>query len=219
MQSAFQVGVLEHIEIGAHGDQRDRVLLVTRPRPRGYIGTGHQTIGSDILALYHALLLPDEVLGVETSSRIRGLDSDGWYPIVDLLEPLELLGEKLGAAGLRKVGRKLFELSHQERVRGVISSAAAIVHGLDGMYHAANRGQDIGGWKVLSFEPGEARLEKTTPHHCALEEGIVSAAMKMVGVLVNIEQPQCMRSGSDHCQFVITSVVTDARWMGASDGE
>lgn len=188
---------------------------MTRPRPRGYIGTRHETIGSDILALYHALLLPDEVLGAATSSRIRNLDPDGWYPVEGMLEPLELLGEKLGAAGLRKIGRKLFELSHQERVRGVITSASAIVHGLDGMYHAANRGQDIGGWKVLSFEPGEARLEKTTPHHCALEEGIVGAAMKMVGVLVNIEQPQCMRSGSDHCQFVITSVVTDARWTGA----
>lgn len=187
---------------------------MTRPRPRGYLGIGHETIGSDILALHHALLFPDEVLGSETSARIRGLEPDAWYPIADMLDPLEQLGEKLGAAGLRKVGRKLFELSHQERVRGIITSAAAIVHGLDGLYHSANRGQGIGGWKVSSFEPGEARVEKTTPHHCALEEGIVGAAMKMVGVLVNIEQPECMRNGGDHCQFVITSLVSDGRWTG-----
>lgn len=188
--------------------------IVTRPRPRGYIGTGHETIGSDIQALHHALLLPDEVLGSATSTRIRGLDSNAWYPIEDLLGPLEHLGEKLGAAGLRRVGRKLFELSHQERVRGVIKSASAIVHGMDGMYRAANRGQAIGGWTVLTFEPGEARLEKTTPHHCALEEGIVGAAMMMVGVPVNIEQRHCLRKGHDHCEFVITSVVTDGRWTG-----
>lgn len=187
---------------------------MTRPRPRGYLGTGHETIGSDILALYHALLLPDEVLGSETASRIRQLDPNGWYPVEIMLEPLELLAEKLGGAGLRKVGRKLFELSHQERVRGIIKSAVAIVNGLDGLYRAANRGQAIGGWKVLAFDPGEARLEKTTPHHCALEEGIIGAAMMMVGVPVNIEQPSCLRSGHDHCEFVVTSVVTDARWTG-----
>jgi hypothetical protein len=190
-------------------------MVVALSRPRGYVGTGHETIGSDILALYHALLLPDDVLGSETSARIRKLDPNGWYPIEELLEPLEFLGEKLGAAGLRKIGRKLFELSHQERVRGVITSAFAIVHGLNGMYRAANRGQGIGGWRVLAFEPGEARLEKTTPHHCALEEGIVNAAMKMVGVPVAIEQPLCMRRGQEACEFVITSVVTDSRWTGS----
>ena len=174
------------------------------------------TIGSDILALHHALLLPDEVLGTATAARIRNLEPEGWYPIEEMLVPLELLGEKLGAAGLRKVGRKLFQLSHEHRVRDVIKSAAAIVHGLDGMYRAANRGQQIGGWKVVAFEPGEARVEKTTPHHCALEEGIVGAAMKMVGLPVTLEQPHCMRNGADHCQFVITSVVTDARWTGAT---
>lgn len=188
--------------------------LVTRPIPRGYVGIGHETIGSDVLALYHALSHPDEMLGTATSARIRGLDPNGWYPVAEIVEPLELLAAKLGAAGLRKVGRKLFELSHEDRVRGVITSAAAIVYGLDDMYRAANRGQDIGGWKVLMFEPGEARLESTTPHHCALEDGIVGAAMKMIGVPAIIEQSYCVRRGQDHCQFVITSDVTDARWTG-----
>jgi hypothetical protein len=190
------------------------LVLVNRSRPRGYVGTGHETIGSDILALYHALLLPDEVLGSETAARIRRVHANAWYPIDELLGPLEYLDGKLGAAGLRKVGRKLFELSHRDRVRSVIKSGLAIAHGMEGMYRAANRGQGIGGWKVLAFEPGEARLEKTTPHHCALEEGIVGAAMMMVGVPVAIEQPHCLRKGQDHCEFVITTVIKDGRWTG-----
>ena len=30
---------------------------------------------------------------------------------------------------------------------------------------------------MLGFEPGKAELEKTTPHHCVMEEGIFSAAL------------------------------------------
>lgn len=84
--------------------------------------------------------------------------------------------------------------------------------GFDGLYNRANRGEAIGGWKVLAFKPGCARLEKTTPHHCALEEGIVTAALACVGVPATVSQEQCFRRGADSCIFVMTSVVVDQRW-------
>jgi hypothetical protein len=43
------------------------------------------------------------------------------------------------------------------------------------MYHHANRGTGIGGWKVLRFDAGYAELEKMTPHHCVMEQGILSS--------------------------------------------
>lgn len=189
---------------------------MVRFRPRGYVGIEHRTIGSAVLALYHALLLPEEILGTELATRIREMNPNGWYPIADMLDPLEQLAESVGVAGLRKVGRKLFELSHEQRARGVMKSARDIAYGLDLMYREANRGRDIGGWKVLSFESGECQLEKSTPHHCGLDEGLIRAVMAMIDIPVNIEQSRCLRAGDDHCRFVITSVVIGEPWMGAA---
>jgi hypothetical protein len=82
------------------------------------------------------------------------------------------------------------------------------------MYRLANRGAELGGWVVLEFEPGRAVLEKTTPHHCSMEEGILDAAFRVVGTPATVYQSACVRVGADACRFVITSHIVDHRWMG-----
>ncbi|MEZ0314604.1 MAG: V4R domain-containing protein [Myxococcota bacterium] len=156
--------------------------------------------------------LPQLTLGKDTSDNLASVDANGWYPISVLLEAMERIDTKLGVEGLRQMGRLLFKLSHEQRVAP--KSAREVIEGLDAMYHHANRGDGIGGWRVVLFEPGLAHLEKTTPHHCAMEEGIVGAALQAAGAPCTIKQTRCMRTGSDHCLFVINSVITDHRWMG-----
>jgi hypothetical protein len=155
-------------------------------------------------------------LGSGEVERLRGVDPMGWYPIQWLLELFDTLDVKLGRATLVRVGRTLYDLSHAERVAP--HSALDIIEGIDAMYHHANRGEEIGGWRVLSFEPGQAELEKTTPHHCAVEEGILGRALGLLGIPTVIQQPVCLRRGGDACRFVITSLVTDARWSGRPAG-
>ncbi len=183
-------------------------------RPKGYVGIDHETIGSDILSVLQIMTLPEQTLGADVAQRLRGVKADGWYPIAWLIELMEAVDAKLGPSALPQMGRRLFKLSHAERVKQVARSARDIVHGIDGMYHHANRGSAIGGWTVLTFEPGHAELEKTTPHHCRMEEGILHEALKLVGAPANIAQPKCFRRGDDACRFVITSPITDARWTG-----
>jgi hypothetical protein len=112
------------------------------------------------------------------------------------------------------MGRTLFDLSHKERVLEVARSARDIVHGIDGMYHHANRGGGIGGWKVVRFDAGYAELEKTTPHHCIMEQGILSAALAAVGCPGLISQRECFRQGADACLYTISSSFTDEHWFG-----
>lgn len=183
-------------------------------KPKNYIGTNHETIGSDIRAVLGAMPLPRASLGEQMTARIEKLDPDGWYPIEMLLEVMEILSDRLGRFGLLEMGRKLFKLSHQQRVREMAHSAADIIYGLDGMYHYANRGDGIGGWMVLRFVPGEAVLEKTTPHHCVMEEGILAEALIAVAVPAMVRQSECRLKGADACKFVITSSITDERWSG-----
>src|SRR5205085_1619504 len=120
-----------------------------------------------------SLHFPISILGKEKVAMLEKIDPNRWYPIGELLALLEVLDGKIGELGLRKMGRTLFRDSHAERVREVVHSASDILHGFNAMYNHANRGQKIGGWQVLSFQPGRAELDKTTPHHCVMEEGIL----------------------------------------------
>lgn len=178
------------------------------------MGLDHETIGSDIQAVLQSLTFPLSILGAETTERLAQIQADGWYPIETLLDLMEVLDQRLGDVALRKLGRTLFKVSHAPRLRGVLRSAHDVVYGIDAMYHHANRGKDIGGWRVASFTPGRAELHKTTPHHCVMEEGILLEALALCQAPANIEQLSCFRRGDELCRYVITSAVTDQRWMG-----
>lgn len=180
--------------------------------PRGYVGINHQTIGSDILAVLNVIHAPERTLGPDLAGRLAKVKADEWYPISLLLEALETLDKKLDKYALKNAGWKLFSLSHAENAKKTVKSARDIVYGFNGMYLNANRGVRIGGWNVLSFEPGRAEMEKTTPHHCVLEEGIVEEALRMVGANAKVEQSQCFRNGADSCVFLITSPAPGPQW-------
>lgn len=185
-----------------------------RVRPRGYFGTNHETIGSDILAVLQSVKMPDVVLGGEWHERLKGVRPNGWYPIELLLDLLDHLEAKVGPNSVREMGRQLFRSSHQPHVQNRLKSAADLLVGFDAMYKGVNRGEKIGGWRLLKLSPGYGLIEKTTPHLCYLEEGIAQEALKMVQAPSVMTQPQCMQKGADCCVFELHSAVVDHRWMG-----
>jgi hypothetical protein len=188
--------------------------MVERRKPRGYVGTDHVTLGSDILSVLAVLKLPEQVLGKEDAARLGAVKPTAFYPVAWLLDLMETLDRDVGQYALLRMGRNLFKRSHQKRVLEAARSAKDIVHGIDGMYHFGNRGTAIGGWRVLKFEPGLAELEKTTPHHCMMEQGILTEALSVVGCPSNVEQRQCFRKGADSCVYVVSSTFTDEKWSG-----
>lgn len=181
-------------------------------RPHGYVGTGHETLGSDVLAVLQCLKFPEHVLGKEEVARLAAVDPAAWYPIDWLLSLMETVDLRIGHYGLMAMGRKLFQQSHADKARGVVRSARDLFLGLDGLYKNVNRGRDIGGWLLTRYETGYAELRKNTPHHCAMEQGILIEALEMVGVRASISQTDCFRAGADHCTYVITSPIRDRRW-------
>ncbi len=205
----------------------DGTQVGARRRPRGYLGSGHETIGSDILAVPAALEhlgregrlgprnLLEQILGAERRAALERIRADGWYPIEELLTMTDVLDARIGAFGLRRVGRTLFQLSHAERTAAALGCGRDVVFGIDGMYHHANRGRDIGGWTLLDVDDARAILEKTTPHHCAVEEGILAEALATVGCRAVVSQRQCFREGHDLCVFEVQCV--GGRWAPDDD--
>jgi hypothetical protein len=183
-------------------------------RPEGYVGRNHETIGSDLLSILAALRFPDQVLGKDEVARLAAVDPAGWYPIGWLLQLMETIDQRVGYYGLVTMGRKLFKQSHEEKAKPAFRSAHALLSAFPVLYTNANRGEAIGGWELIRFDPGVAEMKKTTPHHCAMEHGLISAAMDMVGVSANVNQSTCFRRGDGFCTYVISTTVRDARWGG-----
>src|SRR5947209_10556441 len=127
-----------------------------------------------------------------------------------MLEINEALDQRVGKNGLRQMGRQLFRDTHAANVKQAVRSARELLYGLDALYHHANRGEEIGGWSVVELRPGYARMEKTTPHHCVMEEGILAEALFTVGVPALVQQRACFRAGADLCIYEVTAAVYDA---------
>src|SRR5580704_2713856 len=96
--------------------------------PKGYLGRDHETIGSDILAVLAILKMPEHVLGAEEVKRLTAVDPAKWYPIGWLLDLMDKLDQQVGHYGLVRMGRMLFKLSHEEKVRAVAKSARDIIY-------------------------------------------------------------------------------------------
>ncbi len=188
--------------------------MLAHRTPKGYLGIDHEIIGMSIVALHTVLKMRDSAFELEARPLRGPIDPEGWYPIGILLNLLDRLEQKVGYFGLVRTGRAIFQMSHQATVAHSQHSARDVLEGFDALYRNSNRGRGIGGWRVVRFEPGNAEIEKTTPHHCAMEQGILSAALNAVGCPAIVGQSACVREGADACRFVISSLITDERWSG-----
>lgn len=171
------------------------------PLPKSYVGKNHETIGSDILSVLQVITMAESLLGAELAQKLRAVKPDQWYPIGLLLDSMELVAKKVGRTGLVQMGRNLFRLTHQEKFLSVATCVGDFAYGAHGMYLAANRGEGIGGWKLLAFEPGLAILENSTPHRCEMEEGIFAEAMVALKLPVTVKQTACVHDGAPNCIF------------------
>jgi hypothetical protein len=183
-------------------------------RPRGYYGDEHTTLGDGILAVTKILKMPEQVLGKEEFERLKRIKPDAWYPVEWLLGLTEILEAHVGRYGLMQLGRKLYAASHKDRVLQVAKSAKDILYAMDAIYHHSNRGRGIGGWQVLKFGAGVAEIEKNTPQHCVMDQGILTEALLSVGSACNVSQTQCFLEGAETCIFSVSSAFVDKRWSG-----
>lgn len=179
-----------------------------------YENLSHETIGQDLLAALHTTKYPLETLGPYWLERLRTIRPASWYPVDTLLELQGQLVRHGGNAALVQLGRQVFRDSHLERLMPTLRSAGDVLFALDAMYRFANRGKNIGGWEVLRFGPGHATLRKTTPQHCALDEGFLYEALRAVDAEALIVQQACRLRGALWCDLELCSPVRDARWMG-----
>ncbi len=185
--------------------------LLSGRKPQGYAGINHQTAGTDILSVLKTVHAPEITLGKELAARLRRVQPDQWYPISDMLELLERLDEKLGSFHLKQVGWNIIQ-GLPPGLFSRFSSAREMLEGMDTLYRMNNRGEQIGHWKVAAFSANRAELEKTTPHHCIMEEGIIEESLRAMTLAAKVQQTQCFRKGDPLCRYVVVPRTADSRW-------
>lgn len=187
---------------------------VSNPRrvPRGYEGWNHETLGSDLIATFAAVNAVDPRFSEHWMPLVKTLDAHGWYPIDVLLALGIAAEERFGSELLVRIGEEIFARSHAATFRSSAATVADVAYGIDGMYRAANRGKGLGGWRVIEFTEGRALIEKTTPHPCQIEEGILGAACATLSVPVAISQTQCVRHDHDACWFALRALGPTSHW-------
>jgi hypothetical protein len=174
----------------------------------------HVTLGAELLAILQTMRSPEALLGEEWIARQRQIHPKNWYPVTMAAELFQQLSRRLDRGALVEMGRQLFRDSHHRRLIPHLRSVGDVVFGLNGIYHRAHRGKDIGGWEVLRFDEGRALLRKTTPTPCALEEGLLCEALHSVGAEALVVQPTCVQHGGRYCDFEISSSLKGDRWLG-----
>lgn len=188
--------------------------MTLQRRPKGYVGLNHTVHGGDILAVMSVLSSPEVLLGKELVQRLANVQPKEWYPVADLFDLLERLDQKLGTFHLKQVGWTIVKKFHAADAKANFHNAADLLKALDTMYRQNNRGVQIGGWKVLSFDDSGALMEKTTAHHCGMEEGIVEELLRTIDVWSKVSQPKCFRLGADCCTYRIEPKKLTPRWHG-----
>lgn len=186
----------------------------------------HEVIGADMLAVRRAVeflsssastkttsMYVRNVLGNALTERLDAIDPERWYPVSVMLEMERALDDKIGASGLRRMGRALFKHDLSEMTRTHMKSVRESLSALDAMYRTHNRGANLGGWTVRSFTETRAELVKTTPHNCLMEEGILIEACATFDIAVVVAQPECVRNGDDHCLYIVTpTTLLSSKW-------
>ena len=180
-------------------------------KPKGYFGLGHQVVGAQIQSVLESIPQSEQVFDAELTAGLRGVISDGWYPVHWFLLLLEVIEHRLGPLGLMEAGRHLYR-SGQRGQAVAPSSAADVLYAYDGGYLKTNRGQLIGGFRVTHFGPGLACLEMTAPLPCKLAEGALLEGLSTIGIRALIGQQRCFRRSDDSCSFSISSSIDDHRW-------
>ena len=182
-------------------------------RPKGYTGINHMARGHDLIAVLKSVHVPEVTLGPELAARLKKVTPDEWYPIAELLDLLEQLDAKLGAFHLRQVGWTIWQKVPSE-AKAQFTGAQDLLNAFDRTYRLNNKGTGIGGWALTVFEPGRAVIEKTTPHHCGMEQGILEESLRQLGLQARVVQTVCFRNGGDLCRYLVTTNCNDERWFG-----
>ena len=130
-----------------------------------------------------------------------------WYPQQAYLDAFKKIADKLGAATLKGVGKKILEKAAWPLNINCAEKALASV---DVAYHMNHRGGGIGRYRFEKTGDRAGKMICETPYPCAFDLGILEAAAKkfapadaLVRVTHDDRQP-CRNKGGESCTYLVS---------------
>lgn len=162
-----------------------------------------QIIGSIILAVKAGLVNPESFIKRVSEYDYTNINPEKWYPIEMFWNLTDYIEKNLSTSVLRNIGTQIIPNMKNAGLLPNLTPKEYLAS-LNDTYISANRGTNIGSWKVIEIKDGHAIIENTTMQHCILEEGVVFGGIKAFGgSYCIVKQTTCVLKGDSKCTFDI----------------
>ncbi|NHI94540.1 MAG: hypothetical protein EAX96_18765 [Candidatus Lokiarchaeota archaeon] len=159
--------------------------------------------GTNIIAVKTKIVNPGMIFDKIKEYSYDNLDPGKWYPMKQFTLLTDYIEKYLSATVLKNIGSGIVP---EMKNAGILPNMAPedFLKSLQKIYLEANRGVNIGQWKVAKEEPNHIILENTTMHNCILEEGVILGGIKVFGArYMKVTQSKCVKKGDNMCLFDI----------------
>lgn len=162
-----------------------------------------ECLGTNILSIQNKIFNAKHYFDQISQYSYENIEPNKWYPMKQFTILVDLYEDIMGPLILKNVGSGIIPEMIQAGIIPKISPHE-FLKSLTNTYHSANRGSNIGDWRVIKEESKHIVLENSTMHNCKLEEGVILGGIEALGGRnPRILQRTCVKKGDPFCTFDI----------------
>ena len=162
-----------------------------------------ECLGINILSIQNKIYGAKHYFDKIPQYTYENIEPNKWYPMKQFTLLVDLYEEKMGPLIIKNIGTGIIPEMVEAGVLPKMSPQE-FLKSLSGSYHSANRGTNIGDWKVIKEGANHIIMENSTSHNCKLEEGVVLGGIEALGGKnPRVLQRTCVKKGDPFCTFDI----------------
>ena len=162
-----------------------------------------QCLRTNILSIQNKIFDAKHYFNRIPQYSYENIEPNKWYPMKQFTILVDQYEDQMGPLVLKSIGTGIIPEMLEAGVMPKMPPQE-FIKGLSHVYHSANRGTNIGDWKVLKEEPNHIIMENSTMHNCKLEEGVLLGGIEALGGKnPRIFQRTCVKKGDSFCTFDI----------------
>lgn len=159
-------------------------------------------LGAAPRSVLAALLNRDTILAdFPRKEELINIDAAAFYPIALYLELCSYLEERLGTYAFLRLGRKMGAAVMDRAFDTDAKTFDEAVAQIEGAHKLFCK-PVVGGFQIVTREPGKIALDCTTPYNCVLQEGMFyEIAIRYGAPNATVTHASCRRRGAAACRF------------------
>ncbi len=164
-----------------------------------------QIIGATIVAVSKRIMNSKIIFDKIKEYKYDDVKPDKWYPMQQFTLLTDYVEKIMNASVLNYIGKQIVPEMKDAKVIS-FPSPKDFLKSMQKVYLAANKGANIGEWKVVKEETNKIVVKSSTMHNCYLEQGVLQGGVEAFGgksVIIKHSSTECRRKGGKSCDYEI----------------